>query len=371
MAILYCTACSHLREVPNQHTGKEARCPGCQQPIRILDTVKLLETTLKKQQLLDQHFATLRERQSAQTEHLQTAVKQHVQMSRENKTLQKNLEKLQEENNTLRRQLGAGSSPTDGIVELETSGYAFENQDYAASLNNFQPVVDWFESRRIKLTPNTKASDISGYFDEIAVLLGDHYGVLQAFLEQLRYHQRKSHKFMNFKLDKYNKKEAGIIREFCRSAYEFAFFSRHFFNKKENFISVNLQTSPTIRAFFDGDWLEWYAFMKVASLFLQRNQNFACLRGSEIVFPDQSKNEIDTFFLLDGTIPLWIECKSGEFRNSLERYQALRKRLGIPSSHAILMVAGLDDDKVAAMSSMFGLTLVNERSLMPYIARLT
>jgi len=376
MAILRCPDCDYLQEVPNQHIGKDARCPACQHTARIFDTVKLLDATLKKQQLFDQHFSALKARQTEQAEHLQSAVKQHVQTSRENRALQQQLTALREENATLRHRLDpavvqGGESRGEDLAEVEIEGYAFENQDYAESLNNFQPIVDWFEARRIKLTPNTRASDISGYFDEVAVLLGDNYATLQPLLEQLRFHQRKNHKFMNFHLEKYSKAEAKVIREFCRGAYEFAFFSRHFFNKQKNLVSVNLQTSPTIRAFFDGDWLEWYGFMKVASLFLQRNQRFACLRGADVVFPNQEKNELDMFFLLDNSIPLWIECKSGEFRDSLDKYQALRKRLDIPTSHAVLLVAGLEDDKVAAMSSMFGLTLVNERSLIPYIARLT
>lgn len=370
MAILRCPSCGYLQEVPNQHIGKEARCPSCQGKARIVDTLKLLENSVKQQRLFSEHLSTLKSKHAENAEHMQAAVKQHVQTSRENRALQKQLEKLREENTTLRRQLNA-DTPATPEEDFDGEGYAFENQDYAESLNNFQPIIEWFRGRNIQVTPNTRASDISGYFDEIAVMLGDHYPVLQPFLEQLRYNQRKGYKSANFKLEGLSQQDAKTVRDFCRSAYEFAFFNKQFYDKKTHTQKVYLQTSPTIRNFFDGDWLEWYAFMKVASLLLHRQQRFACLRSSEILFSNQEKHEIDTFFLLDDTIPLWIECKSGEFRQSIDKYQALRKRLDIPSSHAVLMVAGLEDDKVAAMSSMFGLTLVNERSLMPYISRIT
>ncbi|OUD13233.1 Card1-like endonuclease domain-containing protein [Thioflexithrix psekupsensis] len=130
-----------------------------------------------------------------------------------------------------------------------------------------------------------------------------------------------------------------------------------------------LNESPQIRHFFDGEWLEWYGFMKVASLLLSQKKNFSCLRSSRILSTiHQAQNEIDIFFLIEKQ-PLWIECKSGEFRDSINKYQALRKRIGIDSDSALLLVAGLDDEKAASMSSMFNLTIVNEHTLLKRVEK--
>lgn len=79
---------------------------------------------------------------------------------------------------------------------------------------------------------------------------------------------------------------------------------------------------------------------------------------------------LDIFFLINETQPLWIECKTGEFRDSINKYQALRKRLNIDPKYTILLVSGLDEEKAAAMSSMFKLTIVNEKTLLAYLSTL-
>ena len=39
------------------------------------------------------------------------------------------------------------------------------------------------------------------------------------------------------------------------------------------------QTAPAVRQFFDGGWLEWYAFITLIELAQQRGKDFSCARG--------------------------------------------------------------------------------------------
>jgi hypothetical protein len=52
MAILRCNNCNYLREVPNEHVGKTAKCPACDHPAPIHDTVTLVKKVFEKYQLL-------------------------------------------------------------------------------------------------------------------------------------------------------------------------------------------------------------------------------------------------------------------------------------------------------------------------------
>jgi hypothetical protein len=116
--------------------------------------------------------------------------------------------------------------------------------------------------------------------------------------------------------------------------------------------------------------------MKVASLLVEKQVKFACLRNFEIIFPNQDKQELDVFFLLKGstlwgtTTPLWIECKSGEFRNSVEKYAKLRNRLQIDKPHSLLLALGISEENATGLTSMFDITVVNEKNFLGYITGL-
>lgn len=362
MAVLRCSKCQFLKEVANQYIGKTTKCPHCQQTATVVETVPLIKEVMNQFLLLSQVHQTLEQNYGKLQTKLNELVDKHIQLNRERNTLQSQLELLQE------------SSKSETEVEVDTdfhTGYAFEYQDYADVLNDFQPIINWFGRRNIQVHPNDKGSDISGYFDEIAVMLGDNLEVLTELLDGIRYRQRKGFEKFNLELNKYNKETVKIIKKFCQTAYEFAFFAKYHFKKQNNSIFLLLNNSPQIERFFDGEWLEWYSFMKVASFLVAKKQKFACLRSSRITFTDSSEyNEIDTFFLINQKQPLWIECKSGEFRDSINKYQELRKRLNIDPRYTILLVSGLEDEKANAMSSMFKLTIVNEKTLLKYIAGL-
>jgi hypothetical protein len=76
------------------------------------------------------------------------------------------------------------------------------------------------------------------------------------------------------------------------------------------------------------------------------------------------------FFILNGKVPVCIECKSGEFRQSIDKYTGLRKRLGLEKAQFIVCVAGLPGDQASGLSSMYDLTFVNEQDLRPHLERL-
>ncbi|MEK7991217.1 MAG: hypothetical protein VSS52_009445 [Thiotrichaceae bacterium] len=339
MAILRCPHCQFLKEVSNQHLGKIASCPSCKQSAKVVDTVKLLKTVITK---------------------FQQAVEKNTNLKQDKIELQAILDQFM------------SIAQTDLEIPSDLKqGYAFENQEYAAVLNDFQPVVQWFKKRNIEIQPNVAASDISGYFDEVAVMLGDNLMLLEDLLDGIRYRQRKGYDKFTIQLNDYKEEDRKIVNNFCQMAYESAFFSKYYWNKHKDSIFLLLSDAPQIQHFFNGDWLEWYGFMKVATFLMAKDQKFACLRSSNIKFTAQNEqNELDIFFLINDKQPLWIECKSGEFRDSINKYQALRKSLNIDPNYAILLVSGLDDEKAAAMSSMFKLTIVNERTLLNYLSEL-
>ena len=89
-----------------------------------------------------------------------------------------------------------------------------------------------------------------------------------------------------------------------------------------------------------------------------------------MTFPNEDSNELDIFFLADNRIPICIECKSGEFRNHIDKYSKIRKRLKIEKSQFLLCVVGLSQEQTQGLTSMYDITFVNEINFIQHIENL-
>ncbi len=133
MAILACGHCGHLCEIlKKEYIGKKVKCPSCQQVILVHDTVDLVTELLQETFRLNEELIKLRQR----------------------------------------------NPPTSDKQTQQQKGYAFANLSSSPLLENFQEVVQWFKAKQIEAKPDERAMDISGFFDEIAVQLGDNWAIL-------------------------------------------------------------------------------------------------------------------------------------------------------------------------------------------------
>ncbi len=217
MAILKCEACGNLREVANQHLGKRVKCPSCQQVTSIQDTVALV------QQLTQQ------------------------------------ITQLAAELVELKATLPPPPNPKGN------KGYAFANMPSSPALSDFDGVIQWFAAKQIKVNYDQKDVDIGGFFDEIAVKLGDNYDILKEVSDKIKWTQGKGYTKASFNLSSHSQQDIQVIKAFCKELYDDAFVAKYFNEKTDKRINLTLQTEPKIVNFFNGEWLEWFVFMKVAS----------------------------------------------------------------------------------------------------------
>ena len=279
MAIFRCSKCSHLREVPNNYIGKSVNCPRCKTVNQIHDTVGFLEKVI--------------ERYLLQYKELQD----------------------------LRQQLDP-AKPSDSLpVEQQPlADIDIYNTTAMASSQQYEPILTWFQERQIQLDVNHQAIDTTGFFDEVAMQLGDHYEILKLVSDKIKYAQQKSYTNVSIPLSKKCQKDIKIITRFCKELYNYSFVAKYFYQKQEKIIRLTLQTAPTIVTFFNGEWMEWFVFMKLLEFVREQQFPVACLRSLSVIFPNEDVHELDVFFLINNRIPLCIECKTGEFRQHIEKY---------------------------------------------------
>ena len=136
-------------------------------------------------------------------------------------------------------------------------------------------------------------------------------------------------------------------------------------------IHLKLQAATPIRQFFNGTWLEWFALNEILTLAKQygKNYNFSCARSAKIRFTNEDLHELDVLFLPKNKQLIVIECKTGEYRQNLDKYLNLRKRLNIPTDNFILLVTNINEAQAKSLSSMYQLTFATLTGLIEQLKK--
>jgi hypothetical protein len=282
--------------------------------------------------------------------------------------INKVLEQYFTQKNELNALRASASLPQE--TAKESTAVDIHNSDWLSLDTQHRPIIDWFKSKTITTTINASAVDTTGFFDEAAVALGSDYDLLGEICERIRYAQQKEFNTALIHLDKKSTEASKAIETFVRQLHQYSLISRYIPNKEEKSIRLVLQNAPGVRRFFAGEWLEWYALMTGLRICQERKAEFSCARNLTLSFPPNEKRELDVFFLINKTRPLYIECKTGEFRQDLDKYISLRKRLGIEQRFFIVCVADLDPEQCKGLSAMHGMTFVNIHTLGQHLTTL-
>ena len=277
----------------------------------------------------------------------------------------------------LRKKLDAhteASQPLNTVTKAESTNNIetidIHNSDSLSSNAQHAPIIQWFKSKNITSTANFNAVDTTGFFDEVAVAIGNDYELLGEVCDRIRYAQLKEFSSNLIYLDKKSKQDAKTIVDFVQRLYDHSLIARFITNNKDKNIRLILQNAPSVRRFFAGDWLEWFALMVGLRLCQERKIQYACARNLTLSLAADEHREIDVFFLIENNQPLYIECKSGDFRQDLDKYIALRKRLVIDKKYFILCVADLEDEKCKGLAAMYDMTFVNTQTLAQHLSTL-
>lgn len=327
MAIFRCNKCGLVQEQPDSLAGTRWPCGRCGQTGSIHNTVAFVE------RLVAMYLDARREpgRSAAQP------------VTRDGGPLP----------------IPSGEAAPEDVDVLNTDHFASERQH--------GPIVDWFRRRQIRVDANLRGVDTTGFFDEVAVSIGADYALFGEVLDRIRWAQQKGFATAKIALSRKPDAEAGAISAFCQQLYDYSFVGKCFRNAQDNSIRLVVQTAPAIRQFFAGEWLEWFALVTCLSYAKDERRRFSCARKLQITFADDARHEIDVFMLFDGKQPICIECKTGEFRQDIDRCIALRKRLGLTGGRFAVCVAGLDEGIAAGLSATHDLTFMSERRLAAWL----
>lgn len=323
MAISRCNKCGSLAEYASEMVGTTQACARCAADVAVYDTTFFIG------RLLEQFFALRQELTQLKAATPQTA------------------------------------------TEVPAPPFDIHNTDQFSSESQHKAILQWLRGRNIDATINAGAVDTTGFFDEAAVEIGSDRELLGHVCDRIRGAQLKELNSAIIHLDKRTDEEGRALESFARKLHHWSLVARYFVNKPEKNIRLILQSAPSVKRFFAGEWLEWFALMTVLRICRERGVDFSCARNLTLSLPGDEKRELDVFFLLRNEQPLYIECKSGEFRQDIAKYVALRKRLSIDSRYFIVCVANMDPEHAKGLRAMHDMTFVNTETLAEHVASLT
>lgn len=335
MAVYRCNHCGTVAEDHAAIPASKVACDKCGKP------VAYFETTFYVRKLVEKYLAVRRE--------LDALI--HIVEDPEPETT-------------------SALSAAPVTPDLEYLRVEMQNTNVLATAAQHEPLLKWFSSRQIKAHFEYEMVDTTGFFDEAAKAIGDHYDLLAGPLDQVRYAYRKNFSWVNLDLGKQPIHEAKIINDSLRALYSQTLFARYSYQKHRANVGLAIQPAPTVRRFFDGGWLEWYVFIQILSHFVDGGRAFSCARGARVEFPDDAPRELDVAFLVDNRLPIFIECKSGEFRGEIDKYARFKRRLGVDKGQFILCSPDLSDEQAAGLTAMYELTFVNLGMLEAHVASL-
>lgn len=324
MPIYRCNKCGHISESPI--AGTQVPCTKCQSLCSVFDTPFYVG------KLIERYTAAMREIKALQAD-----------------------EKGEPE-----------EAPLEDQTTLETQSSEVVESPLNTAAQHF-PIELWLKSRQIEAEFDHSNVDTSGYFDEAAQQLGERFDLFGELVQRVAFAYRKDHTGLNINLAEVSQKNAQAIQSLCRELYSHTLFARYRYQKQEKVMHLTLQSAPKVKQFFTGAWLEWFALMATIKTLQQRKVQFSCARSVKIMFANEDVHELDVVALPAGGLPICIECKTGEFRRDISKFQRLRKRLGIEPRRFVICSTDITAEQASSLSAMYELTFVNISSLPNYL----
>ena len=332
MPIYRCNKCGFIAETVPLLPGSKTPCSRCAHPSTVYETVFFVE------KLTERYFAALRE-----IETLKAADQPAPATPGAAPELP----------------VTAAPAPTATAPTLALDQLNLHNTALLATPEQHRPLQRWFEARQIDARFDYAAVDTTGFFDDAARALGENFALFGELLDRVRWAYRNSHSNVNLELANLSQKDAQALNNLCRQFHSHSLFATYRYQKPEKIVRLTLQTAATVRQFFEGGWLEWWVLVELLEQLKVKKRPFSCARGVKVVFPNEDIHEIDVMALVDGQTPIYIECKTGEFRREIDKFLKLKKRLNLSRSQFIICASDLTDEQASGLSAMYDLSFAN------------
>lgn len=222
----------------------------------------------------------------------------------------------------------------------------------------YKKIQDYLNTKNIQVKNFPEQATNDDVFSSIANFMASNYDVLKDFILKIKQSLSNSETF-SFSIKKYTQKEGALICNFCQNLHSVAFLENYHYKKSPQYlIYAKASANPKIYNFFTGHWLEIYSLNVVLRILNNLRQKlnteieFSYLINPQIILPNGDDFELDLIFSVNNEF-YWIESKSGDYQQYINKYSAMAKKLNIRENNAIMLLTEINKIAAESLSSLF------------------
>jgi hypothetical protein len=225
-------------------------------------------------------------------------------------------------------------------------------------------VIDWLATRNVTVKNYRQSDPADTVFDELAHFLGSRYESLAFLYETMK--KRLVNGSFSLSLAKRSQKEISDATTFCGELQKYAFLQKYQYNRNSKTIYADIQNNGNVINFLTGDWFERFVYLQTCALLEEEEVAYSSLVNARVALPNEDDFELDILFLVNEQV-IWIECKTGNIEERINKYSGIRKMFGIPPQKAIVVNLGMSDDRAVGLSSLYDITVTNHVQFLNHL----
>ncbi|MCS6812116.1 MAG: coiled-coil domain-containing protein 30 [Cyanobacteria bacterium] len=281
--------------------------------------------------------------------------------------LQQSINELQQYKVSLEDNEDATSQLGETITDLDLDLDTDQNEEKPTeekqqTESDTRVIVDFLASRNIRVRAVPAESPADHVINSLSKFLGENYSSLRQLLGKIKRSVNQGNSFL-LSLKEYTQRDIGTVCQFCTRLHGIAFLEEYrYFRSPQYLIKAKAATIPEAHSFFSGKWLERFVLLavkrcvEIAASELEQDIIFSYLLNPQIILPNGDDFELDLICCVNGSF-FWIEAKSGDYQQHVSKYSKMSKMLNLDSKHSIMVLPDISEDRCAALTSLFSMTV--------------
>lgn len=222
-------------------------------------------------------------------------------------------------------------------------------------------IQQYFEDKGFEVFHTHDLDSANPMFITIANNIGSSYSAVEPLIKEIKRNLAKGQQF-TLCIKEYSPKDITYMCGLATTLKQHGLLKEYIYKKSPHFIILaKPENSSKIHDFYTGHWLEYYTASVVRSAMSGRRGARSVNINTEVRDKLDSILEFDVIATFRDDV-FWIECKTGEYKKYIDKYEKTAIKLGLDSSHVFLVIAGIDDATVKALNEQHSITICNVES---------
>lgn len=228
-------------------------------------------------------------------------------------------------------------------------------------------IEEWLRKKRIQLVKTYQEDeDKEKVLNRLALYLGDRFSSLERLYEKLKQSLSLKRQF-TLDLSEASQEEISNSTQFCTLLKQYAMLTSYHYSSESRTIRAKASTAGWVQNFLSGLWLERYVAEKAKKLLRTHRVPHEAAMGCQLTMQNGDAMELDVLIYAGGRY-FWIETKTGEFQEHIDKYSKLKKVLGLSPRESFLVVLGMDRVRARELSALYEITVTNHQDFLDAFA---